>query len=466
MKPDSSICFSKGRHGFSRVVTLSLMILLTVIAVRLLSLSSISLRSSSAEQLNQQARQNARFALMLAIGELQVPTGADQRVTAPARIWGADLSPQHPTGVWLGWKWDGKGSPDFEVRKKSQFLRWLVSSRDLTATTSLDFAKTGPPGNVATLVRGNRDPSDGDGVDAQIVPVVFGKNNLRHGFAWAVFDESTKLPIALPEPDEKSVTADVERMSAAPLPGYTAATKRNWSSLKLLADQRSKHITPHHSGLANLASADRSFHDLANCFLAGSAFTGRKNTFYRLNLLPEKRADEIFMASGEHLVLTASNHTQSFINKFSSEGIDQKEPWSHHQYGLQWEAMTDWPPASPTIKISNANNREYGGPEIYAHSGLEFATHTSIRSGEGDRTLLDHSYYANSALFDPYFFSILAEPGEPLGRKSTVKDAISGLFDKGTPLANPRFIRHRGGLDTQEITAALAAVQHTLQQAL
>lgn len=336
MKPDSSICFSKDWRGFSRVVTSILMILLTVIAVGLLSLSSIL--------------------------------------------------PQ---------------------------------------------------------------------------------NNLRHGLAWAVFDESTKLPIALPEPDEKSVTADVARMSAAPLPGYTAATKRNWSSLKLLADQRSKLITPHHSGLANLASADRSFHDLANGLLVGSAFTGRKNTFYRLNLLPEKRADEIIMAPGEHLVLTASNHTQSFSNKFSSEGIDQKEPWSHHQYGLQWEAMTDWPPASPMIKISNANNREYGDPEIYAHSGLEFATPSSIRSGEGDRTLLDHSYYANSALFDSYFFSILAAPGEPLDRRSTVKDAISGLFDKGTPLAIPRFIRRRGGLDTQEITAALTAkLLREIQRAL
>lgn len=901
MKPESSIRFSKCRRGFALVVTLSLMILLTVIAVGLLGLSSISLRSSSAEQLNQQARQNARLALMLAIGELQGTTGPDQRVTAAARIEGADVSQQHLTGVWQGWKWDGKGNPDFEGRKKSQFLRWLVSSRDLTLATSLDFAKTGPSGNVATVVRGNPDPSEGDRVDAQIVPVVSGKNNLRHGLAWAVFDESTKLPIALPEPDNESVTADVERMSAAPLPGYMAATKRNWSPLKLLAGQRSKLITPDQSGLAGLAAADRGFHDLtsrgagviadvakgglavdlsrlfadanglpddysdrflysgtstplappparfaganpfpspdpswnllhshyrlydkltggqaptldtttnarrasgatgaavqnhpffqtqqlvpviakaqfvfslsfgwhgslplyakpgnaelpandpnkdlyvtwlvvdpvitlwnpynvnlrfpggridlyhvtltfrlhkngtlvnaeythlANCFLSGSAFTNRKNTFYRLNLLPEKGADEIIMAPGEHLVLTASNHTQTFNNKFStdgldlrpgfnppagnasdpavggvstvnvcvssngenngqlygksvrtvpvkpgdviqievkqgraavdkpaetggkevsgflkyyvgspsnpsrvggieldygddepeylpplsmddlpsvvvsnliprgvpgdvyqgtkpppvvrfkepfiittfqlkterdsqfpsrgwihnspvnlyaSEGIDQKEPWSHHQYELQWEAMTDWPPASPTIEISNTNNRGYGGPGIYAQSGLEFATHSSIplapalslaqlrhaplntggqlplvsqivansfappilnpssiRIDDGDRTLLDHSYYANSALFDQYFFSSLAEPGGPLDRKITAKDAISGLFDKRTPLANPRFIPHRGGLDTQQITAALTAADGHLKTA-
>jgi hypothetical protein len=906
MKPDSSIYFSKSRRGFALVVTLSLMILLTVIAVGLLSLSSISLRSSSAEQLNQQARQSARLAPMLAIGELQIATGPDQRVTASARIRGADVSQQHLTGVWQGWKWDGTGKPDFEGRKKSQFLRWLVSSRDLTLATSLDFAKSGPSGNVATLVRGKCDPSEEDRVDAQIVPVASGKKSLRQGFAWAVFDESTKLPIALPEPGKDCVTTDVERMSAAPLPGYAAATKRDWSPLKLLAGQRSKLITAHQSGLAGLAVADRGFHDLAsrgagvivdvakgglaldlsrlfsdanglpddygdrflysgtstplappparfaganpfpspdpswnllhshyrlydkltggqdptldtttnarpasgatgmavqnhpffqgqqlvpviakaqfvfslsfgwhgslplyarpgnaelpandpnkdlyvtwlvidpvitlwnpynvnlrfpggridlyrvpltfrlhkngtlvnseythlaNCFLAGSAFTGRKNTFYRLNLLPEKGVDEIIMAPGEHLVLTTSNHTQTFNNKFStegldlrpgfnppagnasdpavggvstvnvcvssngenngqlygkavrtvpvkpgdviqievkqgraavdkpaetggkevsgflkyyvgspsdprrvggieldygddepeylpplsmedlpsvvvsnliprgvpgdvyqgtkpppvvrfkepfvittfqlkterdskfssrgwihnspvnlyaSEGIDQKEPWSHQQYELQWEAMTDWPPASPTIEISNTNNRGYGGPGIYAQSGLEFATHSSIplapalslalslaqlrhaplntggqlplvsqivanslappilnpssiRSEVGERTLLDHSYYANSALFDQYFFSSLAEPGGPLDRKTTVKDAISGLFDKGTPLANPRFIPHSGGLNTEEISAALTAPDGHLKTAV
>ena len=132
MKPGDLNRVSGRRRGFALVVTLSLMILLTIIAVGLLSLSSISLRSSSAEQLNREARQNARMALMLAIGELQTATGPDQRVTAPARIQGPEVAQQHLTGVWQGWKWDGTGSPDFKSRKTSQFLRWLASSRDPT----------------------------------------------------------------------------------------------------------------------------------------------------------------------------------------------------------------------------------------------------------------------------------------------------------------------------------------------
>ncbi len=839
------------------------------------------------------------MALMLAIGELQSATGPDQRVTAPAGIRGTDAVQQHLTGVWQGWKWDGTGNPDFEGRKRSQFLRWLTSSRDQAAVTDLDFVKTAPTGNLATLVRGNRDPAEKDGVDAQLVMIAT-KNNTRSGFAWAVFDESTKLPISLPEPNGGSVTASLEQMSAAPLPGYAATTQRDWSALKTLAANRSKLVTADQSGLTGLVDADRGFHDLtsrsagviadvaegglavdlsrlfsdpnglppdyrdrflysgtntplapaparfpgANAFpspdpswnllyshyrlydkltgglnptidtttlarpasgtngaavqsdpffnaqqlapviakaqfvfslsfgwhptvntfarsgngnlpdgdpnkdlyvtwlvidpvitlwnpynvnlrfregridlyrvpltyrlykngtlinsefthlansFASQGFNNRADTFYRLNLLPENGSSEILLAPGEHVVLSASNHVQTFNNEFSvkgldlrtgfeppagnasgsqvggvsttnvcvsanganngeiygkkvrsvpvkpgdtiqievkpgraavdkpvetggkeisgflkyyvgspasplrvggieldyggqeaqyllpfstndlpsvvvrsdipkgiqadkyegnkpppvvrfkepflittfqlkterdskfpsrgwvhnspvnlyaSSGLDQNEPWANHQYELQWEAMTDWPPASPTIEISNTGNRGYGGPGIYAQSGLEFATHSSIpiapalslgqlshaplnvggqlplvsqivanslappvldpsdvRSQDGGRTLLDHSFHANSALFDQYFFSGLAEPGGPLDRNTAVTDAISGFFENGTPLANPRFIPHRGASSVADIANALTAPDGYLKTA-
>lgn len=880
------------RRGFALVVTLSLMILLTVIAVGLLSLSSISLRGSSAEQLTREARQNARLALMLAIGDLQSATGPDQRVTAPARIRGAAVAQPHLTGVWQGWKWDGAGSPDYQGRKTSQFVRWLTSSRDPGLVTGIDFIKSAPPGNVANLVRGTRDPAENDQVNAQIVAIPNASNNTRGGFAWAVFDESTKLPMALPEPTGDSITASVEQMSAAPLPGYAATTKRDWSALKLLAAQRSKLVTADQSGLADLLPADRGFHDLtsrsagviadaakgglavdlsrlfsdpnglpagyndrflysgtstplappparfsgsnpfpspdpawnllhshyrlydkltggpiptvnatttarpaagasgaavqnhpffqtqqlapviakaqfvfsmsfgwheilnginagltekdsyvtwlvvdpvitlwnpynvnlrftggridlyrvplmfrlykngtlinseythfANCF-DKAAFTNRGNTFYRLNLLPEKGSNEIILAPGEHVILTASNHAKNFnfdfsvkgvdlrpgfeapagnasrpsvggvstmnicvssdgepngqiygrkvrtvpvkagdriqievkqgraavdtpaetggrevsgylkyflgppdnparvggieldygneepeylpsfsvndlpslfvsdeirknfpgdtyqgttpppavcfkepfliatfqtkterdskfpsrgwihnspVNLYSSAGLDQKESWANHQYELLWKPMIDWPPGIPGIQISNTANRGYGGSGTDSDSGLEFATHSSIpfapalslgqlnhaplntagqlplvsqvvansfappvldpsviRSVDGERTLLDHSFHANNALFDQYFFSSLAEPGGPLGRKTSVKDAINGLFENGTPLANPRFIAHRGALTVAEISDALTAPDGYLKTA-
>jgi hypothetical protein len=118
--------------GFALVVTLSLMILLTVIAVGLLTLSSISLRSSSNATYVATAKSNARLSLMMALGELQRTAGLDTRVTARADI----LDDSHPPvlGVWKSWEGtdhstDGRPlAPDYANHKQARFLQWLTSA--------------------------------------------------------------------------------------------------------------------------------------------------------------------------------------------------------------------------------------------------------------------------------------------------------------------------------------------------
>ena len=73
-------------RGFALVVTLSLMILPTVLAVGLLSLITISLRSTSSGEAEAKAVANARLAILLAIGELRKEVGDDRRITADASI--------------------------------------------------------------------------------------------------------------------------------------------------------------------------------------------------------------------------------------------------------------------------------------------------------------------------------------------------------------------------------------------
>jgi hypothetical protein len=134
-------------RGFALVVTLSLMILLTILAVGLLSLSAVSLRGTSQAAAQSEARANARLALMLAIGELQKHTGPDTRITAPADILDAPNTPENDkrpplTGVWRSWEgsdhelgtFAGRPiAPKYDSKKNSgggtRFLTWLVSGR-------------------------------------------------------------------------------------------------------------------------------------------------------------------------------------------------------------------------------------------------------------------------------------------------------------------------------------------------
>ncbi|MGJ8698326.1 MAG: hypothetical protein ACSHYF_18570 [Verrucomicrobiaceae bacterium] len=94
------------RRGFALIATISVLLLLTLIAVAFLSLSAVTVRTSRTEWAEEEARANARLALMIAIGELQRELGPDQRVSATATI--LDENPEQPTisGVkephWVG----------------------------------------------------------------------------------------------------------------------------------------------------------------------------------------------------------------------------------------------------------------------------------------------------------------------------------------------------------------------------
>jgi Tfp pilus assembly protein PilX len=143
-------------RGFALVVTLSLMILLTVIAVGLLALSSISLRASTQGQAMAIAQANARMALMLAIGELQKSAGPDQRITAAADILPAAKPAAPGRAHWTG-VWDTSAFNPASPNTKA-FVRWLVSDNpsapaDATATASADDVLAFQGKDAATSVR-------------------------------------------------------------------------------------------------------------------------------------------------------------------------------------------------------------------------------------------------------------------------------------------------------------------------
>ena len=193
-------------NGFALIVTISMMILLALLAVGLLSLSTVAIRSSKQSDSMATARANARMAMMLAIGELQKNAGLDQRITARADIIDENIANPRLTGIWESWDIDANQPPsaaDYEESQKNQkFLGWLASSPDGKSAREAAFAKTAPTSPAVLWGEGSLGdtPDQQDIVRATKVPTT----SVPGAFAWAVMDEGVKARINTPFVDGAS----------------------------------------------------------------------------------------------------------------------------------------------------------------------------------------------------------------------------------------------------------------------
>lgn len=200
MKPIQNMTRNR---GFALIVTLSLMILLTVIAVGLLSLSSISLRASSQGEAMQAARANARLALMLAIGELQTSLGPDARVSARAETLSKDpragkqVLPKTPQAWWVGVSHSNGTTP----LRPSADITWLVSG---LKNGTLDGGIDDP---VRMIDSGSLDlalTTGGSPIQAGRIKVQNALNQPTGACAWFVDDNGMKAQLAASHPDVRN----------------------------------------------------------------------------------------------------------------------------------------------------------------------------------------------------------------------------------------------------------------------
>jgi len=209
--------------GFALVATVSMMVILVIVAIALLSLSTITLRSTTIESAEARARANARMALMTAIGELQLQTGHDTRITAPANIKNENY-PQ-VLGVWKSWEGtdhEATGRPIAPLYSAKdvtatpsgtgRFVNWLVSSAAKITAPKIDDA----PDLVQTTPSVNTVPLLADGslraTDTRQVHVVPTKAENGGRFAWWISGENQKAVLAQPYKPRTSAAADVAMM--------------------------------------------------------------------------------------------------------------------------------------------------------------------------------------------------------------------------------------------------------------
>ena len=206
--------------GFTLILTVALMVLITLLTVGLLSLSSVSLRSSVQQGAASTARANARMSLMLAIGELQRQTGADTRVTARADVLDAYNPPV--LGVWKSWQGGdhetsgpntARPKPpisNYRTTKNSRFLAWLTSANFRNASTLPD---TAPGTDKVTLVgKGSvTSKTEPEKLQIHLTPTPVVSTNRQGKLAWWIGGENQKA--RLPKPYKPDPAASVARWS-------------------------------------------------------------------------------------------------------------------------------------------------------------------------------------------------------------------------------------------------------------
>ncbi|MFH1496833.1 MAG: hypothetical protein ABII82_03310 [Verrucomicrobiota bacterium] len=189
------------------LVTITLLAFLVLLLVSLATLTRVETTVAQNGQQLDRARQNALFALQLALGRLQQTAGPDQAVTARADIIAASPEAAHWTGVWRAYNpaaADQHLDQDSNLRAWSlgeDGPAWLVSSRPGVNPDPIDYA---PEANdSAVMARGI-----GGGMVNVFVPLVpitatvpgVPGEPVVGRFAYWVSDEGVKAKVNLVDP--------------------------------------------------------------------------------------------------------------------------------------------------------------------------------------------------------------------------------------------------------------------------
>ncbi len=272
------------QNGFAMASALMMMILLTLTAVGLLGMSSITLRTTTMDEAKRQARANAMLALNMAIADLQRHAGPDQRVTAPRSLLGEDGADGHWTGVWSTVALegtDGEPVPERPLVDNHENPAWLVDLRE--HDPALSDGKWREELRLAWLVSGaenehaervtlvgdgtlRSNSRDTDRVSAPMVNVPGG------GYAWWVGDENIKANVntmasggfaraAASSPETLKPLAGV----AGPAPGLVdAAAGSDYAKLADLdADERVKVLSRGQAGFVTGGEPGADFHEVS-----------------------------------------------------------------------------------------------------------------------------------------------------------------------------------------------------------
>lgn len=230
------------RGGFALIIAITLMAFIFLLLVSLVTMSQMEARSAQQKFLEHTARLNARFALNVAIGNLQKYTGPDQRVTARAEILDTATTPPHAgnaqwTGVWHSAP-DPAAATPFERGEEPQ---WLISASNPPDPTVATLNASGAPtnGDYALLVGSgstNLNAATGgnpnNAIAAEKIDLTTANNDVTGRYAWWVGDEGVKASMVLVDPYDPAANVKLVTPTALEeLRRLAVAQRFGWEAL-------------------------------------------------------------------------------------------------------------------------------------------------------------------------------------------------------------------------------------------
>lgn len=410
-------------RGFALVITLSLMVLITLIAVGMLGLSTIEVRKSTQGEARAAAMANARLALMLAIGELQSSLGDDRRISADASVFATTNNPA-AVGTWNGWSPDlasksaSSSTPRVDYltpKKQAGFRGWLVSAPEPAASTSLLDWHVKPPESGKDHAK--LFTAQGSGFDlggGKVAVSSNGSDKVDGTFAWAVSQENTKARINVGANDQNRVDPD-DRLQAPARPSLALSDRvkdpgGDWTNRPVLISSLSQAVLEPGYGLTRetAGQAARDYTVDSNSLLTDSVKGGLKvdlSTGFELS-------DSEFAAtnwSGDN-----GSVTNPFTSATPKEYKGQKPLFQQMMNSAQAQVYMPFEAASVNHKF------QVNGVPTFNTLRSHYRIHRHLYQGSGGETAFERPY---AHIATPELVT-----GRPYGRKS--QPSLAPVLDR------------------------------------
>ncbi len=223
-------------RGFALICTLMMMMLLAVLCVGMLSLSTVTLRTTSTDAAQATARMNARLALSIAIGEVQKNLGPDMRISARAatlcqdkRI-GSTVAPSSPQAWWVG-ATHSDGTTGLGDNK--QPVVWLVSGlTGQSPKTQLESPFESPVEMIGDGCLDLATHTGGSPITAGRVMLHNSKGDTTGAYAYFVDDEGMKAQLVASSEEVRNDRDEGNPLGGGVIPGtYSLGILENMAEL-------------------------------------------------------------------------------------------------------------------------------------------------------------------------------------------------------------------------------------------